>query len=65
MPVSKLAHLADEVIALYQSGKSLKEVADVYGVSLVTVYNLLVKHNIPRRTLNEANHLRWNEQERE
>jgi 5-methylcytosine-specific restriction endonuclease McrA len=62
---SRLEHVADDVLALYQQGKSLSEVAAVFKVSLTTVYRLLEKKGISRRPLSEANSIKWTPQRKE
>jgi hypothetical protein len=59
---NKLDCVSDEVIELYRGGKSLAEVAAVFGVAQTTVYTLLKKNIIARRPLSEANSIKWTEE---
>lgn len=43
-----------EVISLYQSGKTLQEIADLFGSNKSTVYQTIKRSGIPMRTLSEA-----------
>jgi 5-methylcytosine-specific restriction endonuclease McrA len=56
---SKLENCKEEVIAFYLLGKSLTETGEQFGVSYGCIQRLLVKYNVPRRELSEANILRW------
>jgi len=48
-----------EVVVLYVSGKSAKQISDHFGVSLGAVFYVLKKLKIPRRTIHESNRLRF------
>lgn len=43
-----------EVIESYKSGKSAKQIGNQYGVSATSVYGLLKRRNIPRRSYSES-----------
>lgn len=51
-----------EIINLYIQGKSLTEIAKIYGVTHRTIILRLKKHSIDRRTLSES---QWNYNKRE
>lgn len=52
-----------EAASLYRSGKSAKQVADHYGVSLDAVFYTLRKLKVPRRSIQESNRLRYENKE--
>jgi len=46
---SAVPQLADEIVSLYQSGWTIRKVADAFGVSETAVRNKLVAADVPRR----------------
>ena len=55
----------EEMIQLYKSGLSLNEVANKFKVTGASVYHILRKNNIQRRSLSEANTLLWTKERKE
>lgn len=50
---------ADNLSRLYQSGKSIKDIADVFGVSPITVRRRMIKWGIPIRSHKKSQKVRW------
>ena len=48
-----------KVIDIYLSGKSIPETAKYFNVSEGTIFNILKRCNIARRTVKEGNSLKW------
>ena len=48
-----------KVIDIYLSGKSIPETANYFNVSDGTIFNILERCNIPKRTVKEGNCLKW------
>lgn len=48
-PRSKLASYPDLVVSLYQSGQTLREIANFFGTSIRTVTNVLEESGVERR----------------
>jgi Mor family transcriptional regulator len=61
----KFAHIAQEVIADYQSGLSLNDLVRRYGFSMGTAYNILNTHNIPRRPIGKNSPEQWTPERRQ
>ena len=55
--------IKQEIIELYLSGKSTVETGLYFGVTSTTVYNILKKNDIPRRTVAQGNALKWKDTE--
>lgn len=51
----------EEIISSYLNGTKIKDIANKYGVSYVTVKNRLVKNNIEIRTKKEVKELEFKE----
>ena len=54
-----------DIIEYYNSGFSLSETGVKFDISLSSVYYLLKKRGVKRRTLSVANSLKWTDEERE
>ena len=54
-----IAQHGDDVITMYQQGKSCHVIAEHYGVSDATVSRFLRNSGVPMRTPQDANKLRW------
>jgi len=49
----------DYLVKLYRKGKSAREIGEVWDISETSVYRLLDREGIRRRTLTEALNIRW------
>ena len=53
-----------EIIECYQKGYSLTEVGNLFNISIGAVHYILKKNNIDRRTLSDANTIKWTDERR-
>ena len=49
----------NEIISTYLSGKSCPETGEIFNISSSSVYYILKKYNIPRRSVAKGNSLKW------
>ena len=53
-----------KIIECYQSGNSLTEVGNMFNISIGAVHYILKKNNIERRSLSDANTIKWTDERR-
>ena len=53
-----------KIIECYQNGNSLTEVGNMFNITIGAVHYILKKNNIERRSLSDANTIKWTDERR-